>query len=387
MGQLRDKGLQTTSHVTVNGRVEIRRRVYWGKGRPVVAPVDEWLGISLERYSPGVREMCCREASGDSFGKAAEDLKRVGQVYLTHETVRQIVEREGYQAAMAQQEGRLGPGWTAADCWEVRGGPTTVITGADGVKVPLVTEVEKAKRRRLRRKPGPRARRRRKRIRKGSDQGYKEFKIVAYYDARNKHQYAVGTSGDHNALGRLMRREGAKVHIDRADVKYSVSDGAPWIVGQYRTRLPMLDANVLDYYHLRGHVIATSYICCGEGTPQAKEWQDAMISVAMEEGPVRLVERLGDFRRKTKSSVKRRGIEGLQNYVAQRVEMLDYPKFKAKGYDIGSGPTEAFCKTLTSRLKGPGMRWDKGNAEGMMALASIYSSGLWESYWQTRRAG
>jgi len=33
------------------------------------------------------------------------------------------------------------------------------------------------------------------------------------------------------------------------------------------------------------------------------------------------------------------------------------------------------------------MRWDKGNAEGMMALASVYSSGLWETYWQIRRTG
>jgi len=385
--RLRDKGLQTTTHVTINGRVEIRRRVYWAKGRPSVVPVDEWLGISTERYSPGVREMCCREASGEDFRKVAEDLKRVGQIEMTHETARQIVEREGYQALKAQQAGILGPDWTAADCWKVPGGPTTVITGADGVKVPLVTQAEKAKRRALRRKAGPKARRRRKRMRKGSDQAYKEFKILAYYDPGNKHQYAVGTSGDHNALGRLMRREGAKVGLDRADVRYSVSDGAPWIVGQYRRRLPMLEANVLDYYHLREHVIATSHVCWGEGTAQAKQWQEGMMEVALEEGPVRLVEELGDVRRAARSPIRRRSIEGLQNYVAERMEMLDYPRFRAKGYDIGSGPTEAFCKTLTARLKGPGMRWDKGNAEGMMALASVYSSGLWETYWQIRRTG
>lgn len=349
--------------------------------------MDDWLGINLERYSPGVREMCCREASGDDFRKAAEDLRRVGQIGLTHETVRQVVEREGNRALRAQQGGSLGPGWTAEDCRKVSGGPTTVITGADGVKVPLVTEAEKAKRRGLRRKAGPRARRRRKRMRKGSDQAYKEFKIVAFYDPGNDHQYAVGTSGDHNVLGRLMRREGAKLKLDHADVKYSVSDGAPWILGQYRTRLPMLEANVLDYYHLREHVIATSYVVSGEGTVEAKEWQDGMMGVVVEEGPLRLIERLGDLRRQMRSSVKRGSVEGLQGYVVQRVDMLDYPRFKSKGYDIGSGPTEAFCKTLTGRLKGPGMRWDKANAEGMMALASIYSSGLWETYWQTRRAG
>jgi hypothetical protein len=32
------------------------------------------------------------------------------------------------------------------------------------------------------------------------------------------------------------------------------------------------------------------------------------------------------------------------------------------------------------------MRWDKSNAESMMALASVYHSGLWETYWKSERA-
>jgi len=56
-----------------------------------------------------------------------------------------------------------------------------VITGADGVKAPLVTEQEKAKRRKRRR--GTRRRQAsRTRIRRGSDERYKEFKILTFYD-------------------------------------------------------------------------------------------------------------------------------------------------------------------------------------------------------------
>lgn len=58
--------------------------------------------------------------------------------------------------------------------------------------------------------------------------------------------------------------------------------------------------------------------------------------------------------------------------IATRKEMLQYPEFRAAGYEIGLGPTEAFCKTLTARLKGQGMRWDKPNAEAMMALAGAF---------------
>lgn len=59
------------------------------------------------------------------------------------------------------------------------------------------------------------------------------------------------------------------------------------------------------------------------------------------------------------------------------MEMLDYPAFLENGYEIGSGPTKAFCKTLMAGLKGSGMRWDKPHGEGIMALAAIRSSGLW----------
>ena len=329
--------------------------------------------------------MCCRVACGSDFRQAAEDLRRVGQIALTHEMMRQVVEAEGRYAATQQKAGALRPEWTAADCRDRPGGPTCLLTGADGVKVPLVTEGEKAKRRALRRKRGPKARRRRKRIGRGSDQAYKEFKIVAFYDPSKEHQYVVGTGGDHRVLGRLMRREAGKLRIDQADTKYSVTDGADWIRRQYQVQLPMLEANVLDYYHLREHVIAASYRVFGEATPAAEAWRESMMGVALEEGPVRLLEEVGQLRRGMRSPVKRSALEGLQNYVAARTEMLDYPAFRAKGWDIGSGPTEASCKTLTARLKGPGMRWDKPNAEGMMSLASIRSSNLWTRYWHLRR--
>ena len=56
------------------------------------------------------------------------------------------------------------------------------------------------------------------------------------------------------------------------------------------------------------------------------------------------------------------------------------------GYDCGSGPTESFCGTLTARLKGRGMHWDKDNAESIMALASLYYSNLWHHYWHKQQA-
>src|SRR5213596_1020075 len=74
----------------------------------------------------------------------------------------------------------------------------------------------------------------------------------------------------------------------------------------------------------------------------------------------------------------------LLGYVSERREMIRYPEFIEKGWQIGSGPTEATCKTLTARLKGSGMRWDSSNAEAIMALEALTQSHQWGSYWKSQ---
>jgi hypothetical protein len=368
--------------------VDIERVVYWRKAYGPLAPTDTFLGIASSRYSPGVRELACREAMSSSFQQATEDLERVGQVVVSVEMVRRIVEDEGRRVIVVQKDRRLDPGWTAADCREQPDSPSCVITGADGVKVPLITEAEKQTRR-VRRVQGRKAgsaKRRRGRKRKGSDQAYKEFKLVAFYDPSHDHKYAVGTSGDHRVLGRRMRREAGRLGLDQAQVSYSVSDGAEWIRKQYQSQLPMLSANVLDYYHLREHVILAAKRVFGEASPDAGRWRKAMCGCVLENGPVELLGRIRELRQSLRSASKRQALTALETYIAPRVAMLDYPAFRAKGYEIGSGPTESFCKTLTSRLKGSGMRWDKPNAEAIMALAAIRQSNLWDTYWVLQKA-
>jgi len=242
-----------------NGVLAVQRTIYWHREQGTAAPVDGWLGIAGERYSPGVREMTCRLGIDQAFIPARENLLRLAQLSISHTALAELVQREGRRAAGAMERGAYGPNWTPADCTD-----QTVATGADGVMVPLVTDEQKCKRRATeaekRRKEARRSTARPGRPKSGSDGPYKEFKIVSFYDPDKAHKYAVGTSGDAAALGRRMRREARKVQLDQAEHKYSVTDGAEWIARQYDQQLPMLDEKILDYYHLRDHVIATSYV-------------------------------------------------------------------------------------------------------------------------------
>jgi len=369
----------------VNGRLCVRRTVYWSAQSGTVIPTDQWLGLAEHRFSPGVREMGCREALHCSFEVASDNLQRTAQLFIGSRTLRQMAENQGRAVMTAQRKGSLPPAFTAADCTA-----GTLITGADGVMVPLVTEEQKQKRRQTelakRIEHGRSSTAQVGRPRPGSDGPYKEFKILAFYDPDKSHCHVVATSGNHEALGRLMRREGRHLHLAQAKVKYALSDGAEWIAKQYGRQLPMLDEHILDYRHLRDHVVEASHMLYGEGTKKAVQWREEMMGCVWEQGSLVLLDRLGPYVRRHRSGPKHEALKSLRDFVAKRVAMTDYPTFRQRGYDCGSGPTESLCGRLTDRLKGPGMRWDKANAEAMMALACLYHSGLWRTYWKFERA-
>jgi hypothetical protein len=370
----------------------LRRRIYWYGQDGRDERLDRWLGIADSSVSVAARELCCQVGvAGVSFVRSARMLDRVGNIRIGKEWLRRIVESEGRRVESLRQTGQVRPDWQAGDCRVGPAGPTRVMTGSDGVMVAMVTETEKQKRRaklaakRAGKKIRRRKYRRSKRRVRGADQSYKEFKIGTFYDQSRQHQYAFGTSGNHLALGRQLRREAGRIRFTEADEKLSVTDGAEWIRRQMQTRLPMLDAMILDFYHLAEHVARAAASCFGEGSAECTGWTKAMLLSVRDQGPADLLVGVKELSRKVRSAGKKKALAGLEHYVVKRAEMVDYPSFRAKGFDIGSGPTEAFCKTLTARLKGSGMRWDRHNAEAVMALAALEQSNLWQTYWSDQR--
>ncbi len=335
--------------------------------------------------SPGVREMGCREALHCSFEVASDTLQRTAPLSIGGRGLREMVEQEGRTVLKAQRQGTLRPAFTATDCTD-----QTVITGADGVMVPLVTEAQKQKRRETeanqRTASGRSSTASVGRPKPGSDGPYNEFKILTFYDADQSHCHVVATAGNHEVLGGLMRREGRRLHWAQAQLIYAVSDGAEWIARHYQRQLPMLAEHILDYRHLRDHVVAASHVLYGEGTKNAVRWREEMMGCVWEQGSLVLLHRLGPYVRRHRRGAKHEALKGRRDFLGKRVAMTDYPRFRQLSYDCGSGPTESQCGGLTARLKGPGMRWDKSNAEAMMALACIRHSGLWSTYWQSQRA-
>jgi hypothetical protein len=370
--------------VTINGELTITRRAYWSKARGTVYPADALLGITQGSVSVGVRERCCQEALDSSFANVVRSLKTLGQIRLSEDRIRRIVEAEGKNVQRLRKTNHLGASFTAADCAD-----GVLVTGADGVFVPVVPESQKARRRATeaakRKRESRPSTRRRGRPKKGADGEYMEAKVATFYSQDKKHRHVLTTLGDCNELGRLMRREAGKVKLGEARFSYSVADGAKWIARQYRKQLPMLDEHILDWYHFKEHVVETSHAVYGEMNPKAGQWQAKMLDAAWEQGSLVMLHRLGAYERRH-TGENREALGSLRQYVESRTSMTDYPRFVAQGYDCGSGPTESQCGTTTARVKGPGMRWDGDNAEAMLALAALDHSRLWIDYWKTQRA-
>jgi hypothetical protein len=347
--------------------------------------LDSWLGTLEGAISLGVREMACRlNADGKNFDKAADNLKRTAQIHVSGETLRTLVEAEGKRVLQAQRSGQLPVDWSATDC-RCDANTTRLYVGSDGVMVPLVTDAEKATRReqvkRKRRRRGKKARPLLPR-RTGADQHYKEFKIVAIYDEDQKHRLVSGTRGDCEVAGRLMRREASRVRMDLADEKVGNVDGSPWIRNQVQHQSLPLDALGLDFYHLSENVHKARREVYGEDNEAGKAWAAELLHVFKHDGYEPAWRRLLEWRVGLRHG--RPAADRLVNYVSERRDMIRYPEFQAKGWQIGSGPTEATCKTLTARLKGSGMRWDADNAEAIMALEALSQSGQWDQYWKSQ---
>ncbi len=224
--------------------------------------------------------------------------------------------------------------------------------------------------------------------RPGSDEKYKEMKVGVFYDQDKAHRHVFATEGRSDSFGPLLKAYAAQVGFEKAVRQVSLTDGAKWIVTQLCLAFTTLSAMLLDFYHLSQHVHATARCCLGE-TQAATLWAQARLAEMKERGIAGVSSMLAAvdaLRKRFRSPAKLKSLRLLRDYVTERMEMLDYRAALANGWDIGSGPTEAMCKTLTLRLKRPGMKWDADHAAGMMNLIALYESGQAKTYWAFRAA-
>lgn len=359
--------------------------------------MDKLIGLVLV-VTTLVRQLACGLAiDSASFQRAAEHLRLVGGLRMSDELLRQLVENEGKAARAFQDEEQLGLDFDAAECQTKEtpdGQPVSRgYVGMDGFMAPTVTQAECDKRHQKaveRRKTLPRIRgKRRKRLvcSKGTDQPYKEVKLVIVYDQALKHRRVQATIHGPDKVKKILRNIADDVCLFRAKQVVAVTDGAPWIGGVIGKILPDEKTTViLDFFHAAEHVKKAANVIYGEASEEGRAWSEKLVDRMRHDPFSEWYEDIAQLRSKLRSPAKRAAVDALTGYLWPRREHAEYAQFKAKGFMIGSGPTESACKSEGRRLKGPGMRWKLANIQSMLALESLRQSDLWNSYWQSRFA-
>jgi len=344
--------------------------------------------------SLGLRELCCSLGiDSKSFARAARNLHKSAAIRISEELLRRVVESEGKAVLKASSEEQLELDWSAGQCrtqtpqgQEV----SRLYVSADGVMVPVTTAAEKHKRRAtvLEWRKAHRAKRGSRRgrlpaVKAGADQRYKQFFVTEFY-SQNHQRKLVGVSrGDHRRLGRLLRREAARVRLPGAQERHGLVDGAVCLK-RHMDGLGLSEVG-LDFYHGIEHVKGAAKQTLGsdgngKASPAAQAWADEVVHTLRHEGYDPFWDKLCQWRSRQRKG-KRASADRLLHYVAERKDMMQYAEWERRGLHIGSGPVESMCKVTTQRAKGPGMRWDTDNAQAMMALEALHQSDLSDRYW------
>jgi hypothetical protein len=137
---------------------------------------------------------------------------------------------------------------------------------------------------------------------------------------------------------------------------------------------------VLDYYHASTRLWTLAELLFGKGR-QASSWARKMQKWLLKEGGINRVLHSAAALRQQYGlrGPKRVAFAKAYRYLRERMRYMQYAWYRRVGVPLGSGVTEAACKTVyTQRLKLSGMRWQKAGAQVVLNLRVLQLSGVWQ---------
>lgn len=147
-----------------------------------------------------------------------------------------------------------------------------------------------------------------------------------------------------------------------------------------RTRRRLAWQWIVDYFHAAQRLTTMAEALFGAGR-EASAWAARMRKLLTKpNGPFRVLHAAAAMKsRRTMPAARKKLFRQAYNYLRTRTSHLQYAEFRRQGLPIGSGITEAACKTVfTQRLKLSGMRWTGPGAQTILDLRVLLLSGLWE---------
>ncbi len=168
--------------------------------------------------------------------------------------------------------------------------------------------------------------------------------------------------------------------MDRGQRRIAWSDGGNGLEAFWRGHFPRVEAVILDFYHAAEHLNDLAKALYPGDEAKAAAWCHAL----KHEGGAALLAALEGLDLRGKKAEAREAYRRVLGYVRNNVPRMDYPRYQADGWLIGSGHVEAGCKAVVGqRLKGGGMRWGEAGADAVCHLRALFKSekGQWDAFW------
>lgn len=221
------------------------------------------------------------------------------------------------------------------------------------------------------------------------EEGFKQCMVgtVALYDGEGERLETIYL-GQAPAMGKAEFLERLDGEWQRICASYpqarrvGLSDGArdyePWLAARTQWQ-------ILDFYHASGYLAGAAPAVARDQAGRAQWLEEACHALKHESGAAgRLA---GELAGQVEAGARTRGaapaLEAASGYFAHNIARMDYALFRAMDFPIGSGVTEAACKTLVKlRLCGSGMKWTRSGAQTVLTLrALLLSTSRWKSLW------
>jgi hypothetical protein len=135
---------------------------------------------------------------------------------------------------------------------------------------------------------------------------------------------------------------------------------------------------VIDFYHACTYISKLAEALCGVATAA---WGRKMCRWMRDKsnGVYRVLHSAAALRRRTRKRAEQKLYRQGYNYLRKHKKFMDYHAYRRRGLAIGSGITEAACKTVfTQRLKQSGMRWETNGGQVVVDLRILRLSGVWQ---------
>ena len=184
--------------------------------------------------------------------------------------------------------------------------------------------------------------------------------------------------------GATVWQQGVQVGIERAERWIALSDGGSGLEECVRPPFPRVEAGIRDFSHAAAYLSELAQAGQGADAPAAAALGQQGCHQLKHQGGQAVLATVQGLDLQGRSAAVRACYQATVRSVENHLHRLDYPQYRAKGWQIGSGPVESACKRVVGqRLKGSGRRGGEEGAEAVCRLRALFLSetGPWEAFW------